>query len=144
LGLGSLLLVIEETNQRSLVLEIKWVDNFLEVFLDFLVQWLHMVESPLLLKLLIGNGKHLRILFGTCTVSQFHPVENGDLGKDTTWLRNYIKKQLTFWDGQEDLDLTPGKDVHLIGNLTLFEDFLILIVDVETEDDGQLVEDVFG
>lgn len=52
-GLGSLLLIIQETDEISLVAEVKWCNHSIEVLVDLLVQLLHVVEIPLLLKLII-------------------------------------------------------------------------------------------
>ena len=51
--LWSLFLVVEEADQVVLLAEVEGVDGLFEIFFDFLVEWLHVVQSPLLLEFLV-------------------------------------------------------------------------------------------
>lgn len=65
------------------------------------------------------------------------------MGENAAWFGNDVKEELTLRNGQEDLDLTSRKNVDFIRNLSLLEDLLILIIEVLTQNDGQLIKDVF-
>ena len=142
LASGPLLLVIEEADEVVLLAELERIDGLLEILLDLLVQRLHVIQCPLLLELLVGDGEHLGVLLGASTVRQLHPVQYRDLREHAARLRDHVQEQLAFRNGQEDLDLATREDVDLVRNLALFEYFLVFVKHVDAQADRHLVEDV--
>ena len=51
--LGTLLLIVKETDKVVLFAEVQWIDCLLEILFNFLIQWLHMIQCTLFLQLFV-------------------------------------------------------------------------------------------